>query len=192
MAHYFVSAFLTWVILLPWRSRTDNLLHLCRPSILRILFLPSIRTLKLVKGSSPPIWSSRLWYRSRNTSLNVVSKCWISLIRLCWRLRSLRPGSSAKMGTAAKNGHRQQRHRYHQFFAFSLNNMNVPWSPFLSRLIRSGYFSFSCSDLSMVIAPLRPLTPAARGPGSPEDGLAPELSPVSDMLLFILLVDAPQ
>ena len=90
------------MIRFPCKSRTDSRLHFCRPSIRLIRFFPSIKTRRFVNGSRPPIWSSRLWYKSRKTSRKVVSKCWIRFIRLCWRLRSLRPGSSASIGTAER------------------------------------------------------------------------------------------
>ena len=65
----------TWVILFPWRSRTESLLHIESPSILRIRFFPNIRTLRLVKGSNPPICS-----RSSLYHLNFYVSCMLILL----------------------------------------------------------------------------------------------------------------
>ena len=64
-----------------------------------------------------------------------------------------------------------------------MNYKKIPCSPFLSKLIRSGYFALSCSDLSILIAPLMPLTPPTNMPLTLTLE-ADELSPVKELLLF--------
>ena len=52
------------------------------------LFFPSIRILRELRASMPVISEMWLSYKFRKTSCCRWDKCWILVIRLCWRLRS--------------------------------------------------------------------------------------------------------
>ena len=58
-----------------------------------------------------------------------------------------------------------------------------PCNPFLSRLMRSGYLARSCSDRSILMAPLMPRTPPTNIPLTLTLE-AEELSPVKELLLL--------
>ena len=65
----------------------------------------------------------------------------------------------------------------------------LPCNPFLSRLMRSGYFARSCSERSIFMAPLIPRTPPTNIPLTLTLE-AEELSPVKELLLFDLPIAA--
>lgn len=66
------------------------------------LFFPSSRILRELSDSMPLISVMWLSDRLRNTSCCRCERCWIRVIRLCWRLSSCSPPKAASWGHSCR------------------------------------------------------------------------------------------
>lgn len=77
-------------------------INLVETLVMNNLFLPRLRTFRDVRASMPVISEMWLSGRFRRVSCCRFDKCWIFVIRLCWRLRDCSPWMEPRSGNSSR------------------------------------------------------------------------------------------